>query len=227
MSAKVMDVMTRNVVAVHTNASFKEIAATLRDRRVSAFPVLDDAGTVIGVVSEADLIAKEALEAGYETHPGPLSGLLHRHDLEKARGATAGELMSRPPVTVRPDELVSHAAHLMHDRRVKRLPVVNADGKLVGIISRTDVLSVFSRPDQDIRREITQEIILGRFLTDPATFAVTVKDGIVTLEGSPETAPLGRDIVAAARHLEGVVAVRDRLSYPAPTEHVPVSGPLF
>jgi len=227
MSARVMDVMTSNVVAVHTNASFKEIAATLRDRRVSAFPVLDDAGTVIGVVSEADLIAKEALEAGYETHPGPLSGLLHGHDLEKARGATAGELMSRPPVTVRPDELVSHAAHLMHDRRVKRLPVVNADGKLVGIISRTDVLSVFSRPDQDIRREITQEIILGRFLTDPATFAVTVKDGIVTLEGSPETAPLGRDIVAAVRHLEGVVAVRDRLSYPAPAEHVPVSGPLF
>ncbi len=73
MSAKVMDVMTRKVVAVHTNASFKEIAARLRDRRVSAFPVLDDAGTVIGVVSDADLIAKGALEAGYETHPGPLS----------------------------------------------------------------------------------------------------------------------------------------------------------
>lgn len=92
-------------MAVHASASYKEIAATLRDRRVSAFPVLDDAGTVIGVVSEADLMAKEALEAGYETNPGPLSGLLHRRDLEKARGATAGELMSRPPVTVRPDDL--------------------------------------------------------------------------------------------------------------------------
>ena len=147
MSAKVTDVMTRKVVAVHTSASFKEIAATLRERRVSAFPVVDDDGRVIGVVSEADLIAKEALEGGYESHPGPLSGLLHRRDLEKARGATAGELMSRPPVTVRPDDLVSHAAQLMHDRRVKRLPVVSADGKLVGIISRTDVLSVFSRPD--------------------------------------------------------------------------------
>jgi CBS domain-containing protein len=227
MSAKVMDVMTRKVVAVHTNASYKEIAATLRDRRVSAFPVLDDAGAVIGVVSEADLIAKEALEAGYETDPGPLSGLLHRRDLEKARGATAGELMSRPPVTVRPDDLVSHAAHLMYDRRVKRLPVVDADGRLVGIISRTDVLTVFSRSGQDIRREITQDVLLQRFLTDPASFTVTVKDGIVTLAGSPETAQLGHDIVAAVRHLEGVVAVRDRLNYAASAEYVPLSGPLF
>jgi CBS domain-containing protein len=226
MSAKVMDVMTRTVVAVHTGTPFKEIAATLRDRRVSAFPVLDDAGTVIGVVSEADLIAKEALESGYETHPGPPSGLLHQRDLEKARAATAGELMSRPPVTVRPDDLVSHAAHLMHDRRVKRLPVVDADGRLVGIISRTDVLSVFGRSDQDIHREITQDVLLRRFRTYPASFTVTVKDGIVTLAGSPQTAALGQDIVAAVRHLEGVVAVRDRLSYPGPAEYVPLSGPL-
>ena len=227
MSAKVMDVMTRKVVAVHTGASFKEIAATLRDRRVSAFPVLDDAGTVIGVVSEADLITKEALEANDEAHPGPLSGLLHRRDLEKARGATAGELMSTPAVTVRPDDLVSHAAHLMHERRVKRLPETAADGKLVGIISRADVLSVFSRSDRDLRREITEDIILGRFLADPTTFTVIVKDGIVTLEGNPETTPAGHDIVAAVRHLEGVVAVRDRLSYPTAAEYVPLSGPLF
>jgi CBS domain-containing protein len=227
MSAKVKDVMTRKVVAVHTSASFKEIAATLRDRRVSAFPVLDDTGTVIGVVSEADLITKEALEANDEAHPGPLSGLLHRRDLEKARGATAGELMSRPPLTVRPDDLVSHAAHLMHERRIKRLPVTDANGTLVGIISRTDVLSVFSRSDQDLRHQITQDVILGRYLTDPTTFTVIVKDGIVTLEGHPETSPLGHEIVAAVRHLEGVVAVRDRLSYPAPAEYVPLSGPLF
>ena len=128
---------------------------------------------------------------------------------------------------MRPDDLVSHAAHLMYDRRVKRLPVVDADGRLVGIISRTDVLSVFSRSERDIRQEITQDVLLQRFLTDPASFTVTVKDGIVTLAGSPETAQLGHDIVAAVRHLEGVVAVRDRLNYPAPAEYVPLSGPLF
>jgi CBS domain-containing protein len=128
---------------------------------------------------------------------------------------------------VRPDDLVSHAAHLMHDRRVKRLPVVDADGRLVGIISRTDVLSVFSRSGQDIRREITQDVLLQRFRTDPASFTVTVTEGIVTLAGRPETAQLGHDLVAAVRHLEGVVAVRDRLNYPAPAEYVPLSGPLF
>lgn len=90
------------------------------------------------------------------------------------------------------------------------------------IISRTDVLSVFSRPDHDLRREITQTVLLEQFLTDPGSFTVTVKDGIVTLEGTPETAPLGHDIVRAVRHLAGVVAVRDRLSYPTPAGYVPV-----
>jgi hypothetical protein len=77
------------------------------------------------------------------------------------------------------------------------------------------------------RHQITQDVILGRFLTDPTAFTVIVKDGIVTLEGHPETTALGHEIVAAVRHLESVVAVRDRPSYPAPAEYVPLSGPLF
>jgi CBS domain-containing protein len=226
MSAKVKDVMTTHVVTVRTNASFKEIATALRDQRVSAFPVLDDAGKVIGVVSEADLIAKESLVAGYGGHPGPLSGLLNRHELEKAKGATAAELMSQPPVTADPDDLVSHAAHLMHRRHVRRLPVVDKDGRLVGIISRIDVLSVFGRPDEEIRREVTETVIRKDFVTDPASFTVTVMDGIVTLEGAPVTAPMGRHIVGGVRHIEGVVAVRDLLAYPS-AEYKPISGPLF
>jgi len=226
MSARVRDVMTRRVVAVHTTASFKEIAAKLRSERVSAFPVVDDGNKVIGIVSEADLIAKEALEAGYDARPGVLSGLLHRHDLEKARAVTAADLMTAPAVTVGPDDLVSHAAHLMYDRRVKRLPVVDGEGRLAGIISRTDVLSVFGRSDEEIRREVTDKIILREFLADPASYTVTVKDGIVTLEGTPETSGVGHDIVATVRHTEGVVSVRDRLRYPH-DEHVPSPGPVF
>jgi acetate kinase len=226
MSARVSDVMTKRVMAVHPAASFKEIAARLREYRVSAFPVIDEAGKVIGVVSEADLIAKEALEAGYESQPGPLSGLLHRHELEKARGVTAAALMTTPAVTVSPYDLISHAAHLMYDRRVKRLPVVDDDGRLVGIVSRTDLLSVYGRPDEDIRRDVTEKIILKEFLADPSSFTVTVKDGIVTLAGTPETPSVGYDIVYAVRHLEGVVSVRDRLSYPA-TGGVYTPGPLF
>jgi CBS domain-containing protein len=215
MSSKVADVMTRKVIAVRGNASFREIAVRLRDERVSAFPVIDDNNRVIGVVSEADLIAKEAAGGGYDSSSGPWSGLLHRHELEKARGVTAAQLMSKPAVIAGPDDTVSHAAQLMYDRRVQRLPVVDGAGRLVGIISRTDVLSVYSRPDEEIRQEIEKNVILSEFPADPGRFDVTVVDGIVTLEGHPETAAKGRDIVAEAWHVEGVVSVRDRLTYPA------------
>src|ERR1700761_574745 len=141
MTAKVADVMTRKVIAVREGATFKEIAAKLREEHVSAFPVIDDDSKVIGVVSEGDLIAKEAMAGDGQDYTGPLAGLLHRHELEKARGVTAGELMTKPPVTVRAEDPVSQAAQLMYDHRVKRLPVVDGAGRLMGIVSRTDVLS--------------------------------------------------------------------------------------
>ena len=225
MSAKVADVMTRNVIAVRVSASFKEVAAKLRDEHVSAFPVIDDDNKVIGVVSEGDLIAKEAVSDDGPSFTGPLAGLLHRQELEKARGVTAVELMTKPPVTVRAEDPIAQAAQLMYDHRVKRLPVVNDAGHLVGIVSRTDVLTVFDRPDDQIKRQITGAI-LGNFLTDPLRFRVTVKDGVVTIAGEPETAPAGHEIVNAIRHMEGVVAVRDRLDYPS-LDSVPAYGPLF
>lgn len=226
MSATVAEVMTKDVTGVRGSASFKEIAARLRQLRVSALPVLDDDDRVIGVVSEADLLPKEALEAGHEGHSGLLSGVLRRRELQKAEGVTAAGLMSRPPVTVGPDDLVSHAAHLMYGRRIKHIPVVGEDGRLAGIISRADVLSVFSRPDEEIRREICEKIILGEFLIDPATFAVTVTDGIVTLEGHPGTPALVHDIASQVRHMEGVIAVHDRAAYP-PAESAPAAGRRF
>jgi CBS domain-containing protein len=212
MSARVADVMTTNAVAVRANASFKEIAARLREHHVSAFPVLGNDDKVIGVVSEADLLPKEALEAGYEGHRG-LSGLRHRTEREKATGVTAADLMSRPPVTIGPFDLVSHAAHLMYDYRITCLPVVDRE-RLVGIISRADVLSVFGRTDADIRWDITEKVILREFFADPAQFTVTVNDGIVTLQGKPGTAEVGHDLVSVVRHMEGVVDVRDELTYP-------------
>jgi CBS-domain-containing membrane protein len=104
----------------------------------------------------------------------------------------------------------------MYDRRVKRLPVTDENGRLVGIVSRADVLSVFDRTDHDIYQEITNEVILGGFLANPPAFQVTVKDGIVTLAGRPETNDTGHDLVRLVRHVQGVVAVRDRLNYPPP-----------
>jgi CBS-domain-containing membrane protein len=133
-----------------------------------------------------------------------------------SRTVTAGDLMTAAVVTVRPEDTVEHAAKLMYDRRVKRLPVTDADGHLAGIISRADVLSVFDRTDAQIRNEITEEVLLGGFLADPLVFTVTVKDGIVTLGGRPETNETGHEIIRQIRHVQGVVAVRDRLDYPPP-----------
>jgi CBS-domain-containing membrane protein len=209
MSATVKDVMTTEVVAVRRDAGFKEMAATLRRHRVSALPVVDDAERVIGVVSEADLLAKEAL-----ADPGVMAEVLHRTDIRKAEGLTAGDLMTHPPVTVSPEDPVGQAVRMMHFMRVKRLPVVNSGGQLVGIVSRSDVLAVFDRPDEDIRKEIVDIMLRNEFLIDPRTYRVTVESGVVTMEGCPETAALGHALVRKARHVPGVVAVRDRLTYP-------------
>jgi CBS domain-containing protein len=177
MKAIVKDVMTTQVVSVRQDATYKDLAALLGECRVSAFPVLDGEGRVVGVVSATDL-------------------------------------MTRPAITITPDDTVVHAARLMQGKHVKRLAVVTADGRLAGIVSRADVLSVYSRPDGDIRLDITKTVILDTFLTDPARFTVTVTNGIVTIEGQPETRTLGVDILDSIRHVDGVVAVRDRLAYP-------------
>jgi CBS domain-containing protein len=211
MNATVKDVMTTHVVAVRLNATYKEMAAKLRELRVSAFPVLDDDNKVIGVVSEADLLTKEALEYSV---PGLVGGILHGRERAKAAAVTAADLMTKPAVTIGPRESALHAARLMYSRKVKRLPVVDDDGRLIGIVTRADVLGVYSRPDAAIRDDIVDNVIVGTLLTDPARFTVTVKDGVVTVEGSPENASVGRDMIEEICHVEGVVAVRDRLSYP-------------
>jgi len=210
MKTTVKDVMTTRVIWVRKDATFREMAVALREYRVSAFPVVDDDRKVIGVVSEADMLNKEALidESGF------VDGILHRRDQAKARGVTAGDLMTTAVVAVRPEDSVEHAAKLMYDRGVKRLPVTDENGHLVGIISRADVLSVFDRTDSAIAREITHDVILGEFLVDPSVIQVTVVDGIVTLAGRPETSETGHEIVWRVRHVQGVVAVRDRLDYP-------------
>ena len=210
MRSTVRDVMTTQVVAVRKDASFKEMIARMRAARISAFPVVDQRGKVVGVVSEGDLLNKEADQAA---SPGTIAGLLHFRFHEKAAEVTAGELMTSPAVTIGPDAPVTEAARVMRDRRVKRLPVVNGTGHLIGVISRADVLSVFLRPDRTIRHEVIEEAVRGGFLVRSQPFGAVVHDGIVTLTGCPETDQAGHDLVERLRHIEGVVTVRDELSY--------------
>jgi CBS domain-containing protein len=218
MSSTVRDVMSTHVIAVRQTAPYKEMAAMLHQQRVSAFPVIDGDNKVIGVVSESDLLTKEALQG---TVPRTLLSREERVR-KQVNAVTAADLMTRPPVTIGPDEPVTSAARLMFDQRVKRLPVISDDGTLIGIVTRSDVLSVYNRPDPEIQRQVTQDLAESTLLRDPAEFAgftVTVKDGIVTIAGAPETTQAGLDIIDAVRRMEGVVAVRDRLSYPQDTPH--------
>jgi CBS-domain-containing membrane protein len=135
-----------------------------------------------------------------------------RQESHQADGLTAGDLMTHPAVTITPGESVEHAARLMYNCRVKRLPVVDDTGHLVGIISRTDVLAVFDRSDDEIRDEITSQVIAHEFLPDPRQVTVTVQAGVVTLRGSPGTDRLRHDLAQKVRHVPGVVAVRNRLN---------------
>jgi CBS-domain-containing membrane protein len=139
--------------------------------------------------------------------------LPHR-EREKADGVTAADLMTRLTVTITPGDTVEQAARLMYHLRVKRLPVVDPGGQLVGIVSRSDLLAVYDRPDDVILAEITDDVIQREMLIDPAPFAVTVINGIVTIQGSPETAELGRTLVEKIRRVLGVVDIHDELSYP-------------
>jgi CBS domain-containing protein len=214
VNAVVKDVMTTQVRWVRRNTPFAEIAVMLHQYRVSAFPVLNDTDQVIGVVSESDLLAKMALAGGEDGMPGMITGILQQEQTEKARAVTAADLMTSPAATVSPDDTAEHAAQLMYLRRVKRLPVTDEYGNLAGIVSRADVLTVYGRPDGEISEEIRRDILLAESPGHPGAFDVRVTDGMVTLAGSPRTCAQGHDIARRARHVQGVVAVRDRLDYP-------------
>lgn len=212
MNSLVRDMMTTDVVTVEASTPFKEIVARLAGRRVSAVPVVDAGGRVLGVVSEADLLLKEEYPDAELSVPLVWTRR-RRIEREKAAGTVAGELMTAPPVTVPPTATVAEAARRMHTAGVKRLPVVGDDGRLLGIVSRADLLKVFARPDDAIRREIVDEVILRDFMMDPSRFFVRVDDGVVVLEGAVERRSLVPFLLRAVQGVEGVVRVENRVTY--------------
>jgi CBS domain-containing protein len=207
----VKSVMTSRVVAVREEAGFKEMVTVMRSRRISAFPVIDASGRVLGVVAEADLLLEEATSA---LPHGAIQLASRLRERSKAAGVTAAEVMTKPAVTIHEDAQILEAARLMQSRKVKRLPVVDGNDRLCGIVTRTDVFSVFGRPDHEIWDEVIKEAIAGEFGLDPEMFVVTVRSGVVTITGSVERRVDALGLLATIRHLEGVIGVRDRLSYP-------------
>ncbi|MQY36596.1 Inosine-5'-monophosphate dehydrogenase [Streptomyces sp. RB17] len=156
--ALVNDVMTHKVVALRAGAAFKDIVKVMREWQVSALPVLDGAGRAVGVVSEGDLLAKEEYPGGDIGH---YAEVRFPAEVRKADAVTAAELMTAPAVTVAPEATLAHAARLMARARVKRLPVVGRDGTLRGIVSRSDLLKVFLRGDEEIAEEVRREVVVS------------------------------------------------------------------
>jgi CBS-domain-containing membrane protein len=213
----VRDVMTTEVVTVDRITAYKEIAGLLVKHKISAVPVLTMGRHVAGVVSEADLLAEEDQEAR-KARTG------RREHLPWSRGGsrhprlTAEELMTSPAVTIHPDAPIPRAASVMHAHNVKRLPVVDPDGTLLGIVSRRDLLTVFLRADAQIASEV-RELLTEILFADPASVSVGVHDGVVVLTGQPGAADLHELIPVAVRliwDIDGVVDVVENLATPSP-----------
>jgi CBS-domain-containing membrane protein len=215
--SKVGAVMTEEVVHATYGTPFKEVARLLREHRISGLPVIDDDGKVIGVISETDLMTHQAeMPDPYEPKkPFHVADLFPaaRKQAAKARARTAGQLMSEPPVTVHAGNTIVEAARTMAQNGVERLPVLDEEGRLVGIVTRHDLLKVFLRPDAEIRTEVIEEVLVRALWLAPRSVDVSVTEGVVTLDGHMERKSEKEIAVSMAGRIDGVVAVVDKLTH--------------
>lgn len=209
---QVGDVMTTDVVAVRQDAPYREIVDVVTGRRVSGVPVIDEDRRVLGVVSEADLLHKVEL-AGMPHEPRIFEGRRRRLARVKADGAVAADLMSAPAVTTVADVSVVAAARQMDRDDVTRLPVVNDLGRLVGIVTRSDLLKVHLRPDVDIRRDVVEEVLRKVLAVHDGLVRVEVHDGVVTMAGELERRSSVEVAGRLAAQVSGVVEVVNNLSF--------------
>lgn len=209
MAHRVGDLMTQDVVTVHEDATFREMVQVMHDRRVSALPVVDLDGVIVGVVSEADLLVKEDPDV---LVPRFFDRRVRRIDRGKAVAVLARDLMTAPAVTVPVDAEVPDAAHLMRERHVKRLFVTDASGRVIGVVSRADLLVAFLRPDREVAEEV-DELLRHEAWAIPGTFHILVEDGVVHLEGRVEQRTAEPDLEARIRAIEGVVSVDAHVSW--------------
>ncbi|MCX5251377.1 CBS domain-containing protein [Streptomyces sp. NBC_00201] len=201
----VADVMTRAVITANRKDSFKDLVRIMQDHRVGALPVVDAVGRVMGVVSQADLLPKEEFR---NSDPDRYTQLRRLSDLAKAGSVTAEELMTSPALTVRAGATLAQAARTMARSRVKRLPVVDAAGRLEGVVSRADLLKVFLRDDEAIAEEIRQEVVAYLLPAPASAVWVEVREGVVLLSGRVRDRALVPVAARLARAVEGVVDVR-------------------
>ena len=208
----VADVMTTHVHVATPLTPFKELVRLIHDNHVSALPVVDTQGMPVGVVSESDLVLKERLvELAHSDNPVHLWRRHQEH--AKARGVVAGELMTSPAISIGADASISDAARLMQSRRIRRLIVVDGRGRIAGIVTRSDLLRVFLRSDDELRDEMLWKVIPSVLLPDEQPVEVSVAFNVITLAGEvyrrSDVEILGR----LAGEIDGAVDVINNLSF--------------
>jgi CBS domain-containing protein len=230
VAMKIEQLMTREPIAVGAETPLRDVAAILSERRISGLPVIGERLEVLGVVSEADIVAKEQ---GPESAHGRLLGWM-RADRSRARklaARTAGEAMSAPALTVEAGTTVAEAARLLATNGIKRLPVVAADGTLVGIVTRADLVRAFTRSDDEIEREIREDVVLRALWIDDGPLDIRVERGEVQLAGTLQNRSDVELLQRFAARVPGVVSVHstlewvwdDRKASPAAERHAPLA----
>ncbi len=195
---QVVDVMTTDVITVRADTPINDAARLMFRNRVSGLPVCDDGSCLIGIITEADFLRLEVA----------------RQEADNlAPVETVGEVMNRSVLTIGPDQAIADAARIMVINDVNRLPVVDADSRILGIISRLDVVAVFTRPDDVIEDEIREDVIRRVLFVDPDSISVTVTNGVAAFDGEIGTRTESRLLEELVRRLDGVVKVQNHLTW--------------
>lgn len=208
----VADVMTTRVHVASPLTPFKLLVRLIEENRVSAIPIVDQSGTPVGIVSEADLLVKER-RRDLQADNNLFQLRKHRHERAKAGAFVASELMSSPVITVDTETSLTDAAKLMHQRNVKRLVVVDARGRIAGIVSRSDLLQVFLRTDEDLLADVVDRVIPAVLTGGSDKVVVGVFSNVITLSGTVDRRSDAEILGRLAEDVDGVVGVENRLAY--------------
>jgi CBS domain-containing protein len=208
----VSDVMTRSVHVASPLTPFKLLVRLIEENHISGVPIVDQQGMPVGIVSESDLLLKER-RAELESSHDLLHVQKRRHERAKAAGMVASDVMTSPALTVASRTSLSEAARLMQEKKVRRLVVVDPSGRIAGIVSRGDLLQVFLRTDDELREEITGELIPAVLLSPDDVVGVEVSWNVATLTGEVDRKSDAEVLARLTSELDGVVGVVNRLRY--------------
>lgn len=221
---KIEQVMTTDVTTVAPDASLKDVAEVLASKRISGVPVVDADGRVVGVVSEGDIVGIEVGDA-HDERGGLLGRLLWAAPPERLEARTAEEAMSAPALTISPHTGVAEAARQMTESGVNRLPVVDPDGMLVGIVTRADLVRAFVRSDEEIERELREDVALNTLWIDASDLEIRVEQGEVTFGGRVESKADAELLEHFATRVPGVLTVTSDLTWDVENPRLPRSDP--